>query len=87
MGFLYAACGPLVRSSYRAAEVFVKSIANGDGASGLPNDQVGAALAERVERARREAARVNDELGPDPAGTSQPAPGDLVPPTQLVRRT
>jgi len=26
MGFVYAACGPLVRSSYKAAEVFVRSI-------------------------------------------------------------
>jgi lipoyl synthase len=27
MGFLYAASGPLVRSSYRAAEVFLRSLA------------------------------------------------------------
>ena len=34
MGFLYAASGPLVRSSYKAAEVFVRSISAARGRSG-----------------------------------------------------
>ncbi len=33
MGFKYVASGPLVRSSYRAAEVFLKGILAGDGAA------------------------------------------------------
>jgi len=31
LGFKYAACGPLVRSSYRAGEFFIKSILKGGG--------------------------------------------------------
>jgi lipoic acid synthetase len=34
MGFLYAASGPLVRSSYKAAEVFVRSILRPSGPEG-----------------------------------------------------
>jgi lipoic acid synthetase len=51
LGFLYAASGPLVRSSYKAAEVFVRSVlrpGDGPGASEL--------LEQRIERARKEAA-------------------------------
>jgi len=33
MGFLFAASGPLVRSSYRAAEAFVEGLLHGEGAS------------------------------------------------------
>jgi lipoyl synthase len=54
MGFLYAACGPLVRSSYRAAEVFLRSL--------LATDEVDAMLGERLSVARREAARVTAEI-------------------------
>jgi len=53
MGFLYAASGPLVRSSYKAAEVFVRSILKPEaGAEDL--------LLSRLVRARGEAARVSE---------------------------
>jgi lipoic acid synthetase len=48
MGFAFAASGPLVRSSYKAAEVFVKSVLR-------PGDPTAASalLAERLAEARR----------------------------------
>jgi lipoic acid synthetase len=49
MGFLYAASGPLVRSSYKAAEVFVRSILQPEGGY------------EGVLEARLERARANAE--------------------------
>jgi lipoic acid synthetase len=49
MGFLYAASGPLVRSSYKAAEVFVRSILRPEGGY------------EGVLEARLERARANAE--------------------------
>ena len=52
MGFAYAASGPLVRSSYKAAEVFIRSMLSGD------DGEAEALLAERVATARREAGRV-----------------------------
>jgi lipoyl synthase len=80
MGFLYAASAPLVRSSYKAAEVFVRSLlGHGDGAShggataGGPRDEggatgeVGAVLKERLAVAQREAARLSASMGRDPA--------------------
>jgi len=36
LGFRYVASGPLVRSSYRAGELFIKSLLRGDGSSRLP---------------------------------------------------
>jgi lipoyl synthase len=48
LGFLYAASGPLVRSSYKAAEVFLRS---------LLDPAVEAKLEERLARAKVEAAR------------------------------
>ncbi|WP_437929570.1 lipoyl synthase [Sorangium sp. So ce291] len=97
MGFLYAASAPLVRSSYKAAEVFVRSLMDrsgpglpaasagapaGDGAAGAA--QVEALLEERLAVARREAARLSAELAPD-----EPRPLDAVTaasasPAQLV---
>jgi len=73
MGFLYAASGPLVRSSYRAAEVFLRSLL-GEGGEAM--------LGERLAVARREAARVTAEIGLD---TPPPRAG-LVPAASLVRR-
>ncbi|WP_437915405.1 lipoyl synthase [Sorangium sp. So ce302] len=76
MGFLYAASAPLVRSSYKAAEVFVRSLMDRGGAA-LPagaspagEDPAGPAaiealLEERLAVARREAARLTAELDPD----------------------
>ncbi len=53
LGFLYCASGPLVRSSYKAAEVFLRSL--------LDEGDVEGALEERLARARIEAARVTAE--------------------------
>ena len=92
MGFLYAASGPLVRSSYRAAEVFLRSLVDRGEAEAHPRDArwVDAMLADRVERARREAARVNAELGPGDltslAGAAPAADPGLLPAASLVRR-
>ncbi|MGK3991117.1 lipoyl synthase [Sorangium sp. So ce136] len=100
MGFLYAASAPLVRSSYKAAEVFVRSLMDrsgpglpaasagapaGDGVVGAA--QIEALLEERLAVARREAARLSAELAPD-----EPRPLDAVTaasasPTQLVPAT
>jgi lipoic acid synthetase len=69
MGFAYCASGPLVRSSYKAAEVFIRSqLRGGDG-------EAEAELAERIARARHEAARVAGELD---ASGSPGAPGSAV---------
>ncbi|WP_438035440.1 lipoyl synthase [Sorangium sp. So ce204] len=95
MGFLYAASAPLVRSSYKAAEVFVRSLMDRGGAA-LPASPdapaVEALLEERLAVARREAARLTAELDPDeprpldgPAAASASA-ARLVPAASLVRR-
>jgi lipoic acid synthetase len=75
LGFLYAASGPLVRSSYKAAEVFLKSL--------LGEPDVSVTLEERLARAREESARVAREH----AAASAPAHAEgLVPASSLVRR-
>jgi len=51
MGFLYAASGPLVRSSYKAAEVFLRSVLR-PGSEG----DIATLLEKRLEQARRAAA-------------------------------
>jgi lipoic acid synthetase len=77
MGFLYAASGPLVRSSYKAGEVFVRSLL-GERADGVVDD--------RLSRARIEAARVSEELEREaPIKIEDMAPA-LVPAASLVRR-
>jgi lipoyl synthase len=85
MGFLHASSGPLVRSSYKAAEVFLRSLLGGEG--------VDERLDERLAAARREAARVSAELdrGGREEGQSTPlgagqGGGLLVPVSSLVRR-
>src|SRR6266478_3741496 len=55
MGFLYAASGPLVRSSYKAAEVFVRSILRPH----APHE-ADVLLAARLEEAERGARSVAD---------------------------
>jgi lipoic acid synthetase len=57
MGFLYAASGPLVRSSYKAAEVFVRSILR----PGEP-DEANRMLESRLEEARVAAGRVAERV-------------------------
>jgi lipoic acid synthetase len=96
MGFVYVASGPLVRSSYRAAEVFLRGVLGSRESLGSPASwTAGLAqhLDERLATARREAARVNAELG-EPADTEHaplledaPAPPPaLVPTSSLIRR-
>ena len=90
MGFSYAACGPLVRSSYKAAEVFIRSMLQGD-----DDEAAERQLAERIATARREAARVAaDDDGPRRDGRTDGAllgpvadssGSDLVPASSLVR--
>jgi lipoyl synthase len=95
MGFLYAASGPLVRSSYRAAEVFLRSLLGGGEGPALDGKAdpawIEAALGERLSIARREAARVTAEIGEPPgqvSGHLDPSPParGLVPASSLVRR-
>ncbi|WP_437601442.1 lipoyl synthase [Sorangium sp. So ce590] len=102
MGFLYAASAPLVRSSYKAAEVFVRSLIDRDpaelsagapaGAAPAGAAHVEALLEERLAVARREAARLSAELAPDepfpPDGpaAASASPAQLVPAASLVRR-
>lgn len=90
MGFLYAASGPLVRSSYKAGEVFVRSLLGRDEAPPPAAGGVEALLDERLSVARREAARVSAELGPEqaaqPGPPASPAPSPLISPASLVRR-
>jgi lipoic acid synthetase len=88
LGFAYVASGPLVRSSYKAAEVFLKGmLRRGDGDGDL---DVEAALEARLDTARREAARVAAAY-PAPRREREPieaAPSaDLVPADRLVRRS
>jgi lipoic acid synthetase len=96
MGFLYTASGPLVRSSYRAAEVFLRTLLGKDeGIAGHDPAWVDAKLAERLEAARQAAARVSQQLEHDPQAPSLgyhgngpsagPASG-LLPAASLVRR-
>jgi len=78
MGFLYAASGPLVRSSYKAAEVFVRSILRpAEGYEGVLEARlaVAKAAAERVaetrtlsELAAREAVSLLRKELPDASG-------------------
>jgi lipoyl synthase len=81
LGFLYAASGPLVRSSYKAAEVFLKSL--------LGEADVSVTLEERLARAREESARVAREhvAAADPSREQgPPREQGLVPASSLVRR-
>ena len=81
MGFRHAACGPLVRSSHRAAEVFLSSLcgernATDGGMKVAAADWVKVELAKRLETARREAARVASttaamQSGPRQTGGAQ----------------
>ncbi len=87
MGFAYAASGPLVRSSYKAAEVFVESILR-------PGDPAAAkeVLKERLAEARARAAEhaaADSAEGEAPRTTSElaaRAASTLLPATSLVRR-
>jgi lipoic acid synthetase len=88
MGFLYAASAPLVRSSYKAAEVFVKSLLG-------PNEDADTVLAERLAKAEAEARRhTGDDLDASVVTTGSAsgpvalhaASAGLIAPASLVRR-
>jgi lipoic acid synthetase len=84
MGFAYAAAGPLVRSSYKAAEVFVRSVLH-------PGDAAAAAAALRDRLATAQAAASNETGGDtgSPRTTSElaaRAAAILIPAGSLVRR-
>jgi lipoic acid synthetase len=80
MGFLYAASGPLVRSSYRAAEVFVRTLVGTGRPERDADAATSAALAARLDEARRAASRLAGEGGASHGGSG------LVPTASLVRR-
>jgi len=69
MGFLYAASGPLVRSSYKAAEVFVRSILRPGGPEGPAN-----VLESRLAEARAAAESVAESVI---AGGPKAAPSNI----------
>ena len=84
MGFAYVASGPLVRSSYKAAEVFVRSILR-------PGDPEGAdaLIKERLAEAQRAAAAINGDATAGPRTTSElaaRATASLIPVQSLLRR-
>ncbi len=90
MGFVYVASGPLVRSSYRAAEVFLRGILRAGGGQVTSEEGVQAALDARMDVAKREAQRVAAEMGEEsvpllPISEVERASG-LVPASSLVRR-
>ncbi len=84
MGFAYVASGPLVRSSYKAAEVFVRSILRpGDPAA------ADALLKERLGEAQRAAAAIHGDAAAGPRTTSElaaRATASLLPVASLLRR-
>jgi lipoyl synthase len=84
LGFAYVASGPLVRSSYKAAEVFVRSILR-------PGDPAAAEalLRERLGEAQRAAAAINGDAQAGPRTTSElaaRATASLLPASSLLRR-
>ena len=84
MGFAYVASGPLVRSSYKAAEVFVRSILK-------PGDREGAdrLLEARLAESHAAAARASEGGEGAPKTMSElasRATGSLLPVGRLVRR-
>ncbi len=85
LGFAYCASGPLVRSSYKAAEVFVRSVLR-------PGDTEGAnaMLKERLAQAQAAAREADIREGVAPRTTSElaaRAASVLVPADSLVRRS
>ncbi len=88
LGFAYVASGPLVRSSYKAGEVFLKSLLRGED----PSVDVSEALEARLATAQREAERVATTLGLEPSKTritdvAIAAAATLLPAASLLRRS
>lgn len=84
MGFAFVASGPLVRSSYKAAEVFVRSILR-------PGDPEGAdaLIKERLVEAQRAAAALGGDPSAGPRTTSELAARgavNLISAESLLRR-
>ena len=81
LGFSYVASGPLVRSSYKAAEVFVRGILK-------PNDPAGAdaLLKERLAVAQSAAVRAGGSPLTPTDLASRAAAIELIPAASLVRR-
>jgi lipoic acid synthetase len=75
MGFAYVASGPLVRSSYHAAEAFIAAKINGDGAPS----------SDATSAAAHEGRPLPIHAGTSDVGSAQSA-SQLVPPSQLIRR-
>jgi lipoic acid synthetase len=82
LGFAYVASGPLVRSSYKAAEVFVRSLLRpGDAAAAE------ALLKERLAEAQRAAAAVAGHAAPRTMSElAAQSAASLLPAASLVRR-
>jgi lipoic acid synthetase len=84
MGFAFVASGPLVRSSYKAAEVFVRSILRpGDPAA------ADALIKERLAEAQRAARAIDGHDSAGPRTTSElaaRATASLLPAASLLRR-
>lgn len=85
LGFAFVASAPLVRSSYKAAEVFVRSVLK-------PGDPEGAdaLMKERLEEAKARASAIDGAEGEAPRTTSElaarAAASLLLPADSLVRR-
>jgi lipoic acid synthetase len=91
MGFAYVASGPLVRSSYRAAEVFLRGILRSGRGHAVDGHGVQTALDARMDVARREARRVATDMGEEEAVPPLAIPdgrgaSGLLPVSSLVRR-
>jgi deoxyxylulose-5-phosphate synthase len=82
MGFSYVASGPLVRSSYHAAEAFIAAKING---GELPGATAGAYLDTR-EPAPHHSVLHDSALGDSAPVQSAQTGSQLVPPSQLIRR-
>ncbi|MBX3191430.1 MAG: lipoyl synthase [Labilithrix sp.] len=83
LGFAFVASGPLVRSSYKAAEVFVRSILR-------PGDPEGAeaVMKERLAEAQRAAGAIDGDAAPRTTSelAARAAASLLLPAESLVRR-
>jgi lipoic acid synthetase len=81
LGFRYVASGPLVRSSYKAAEGFIRGVLR-------PGDPEGAdrLMKERLAEAQAAAARIDGEAGPRTTSElAAKAAGMLLSPASLLR--
>ncbi len=81
LGFMYCASGPLVRSSYKAAEVFVRSVLR-------PGDTHGAdvELKERLARAQAAASALTEGAPRSIGEMAAKSTHALVPAASLLRR-